>query len=231
MFVIIIASPLNALLQYLLVWSPLSIGVIGAPVATAVTYWCLPLLTMLYIRFVAGGSAWGGWEWREALDTPQLWEFLKLGLPSVAMTCSEWWAFEVIALAAGWLGDKELAAQTVVLNTCSLTYVIPLGISIGASTRIGNALGAFCIRTAKAAAAACIILASILAVVNCSALVAVRHSWGWLWSDDAEVVQMVASVLPLAAIFQVSDALGAASNGILRGCGRPDLGAYINLIG
>ena len=64
-------------------------------------------------------------------------EFLKLGIPGVAMLCSEWWAFEVIALAAGILGENELAAQTVVLNTCALTYMIPLGVSIATTTRIG----------------------------------------------------------------------------------------------
>ncbi|TPX64592.1 hypothetical protein SpCBS45565_g05753 [Spizellomyces sp. 'palustris'] len=229
--VIMIASPLNAFLQYLLVWSSMGFGVIGAPIATSITYWCLPVLTGLYIKFVAGGESWGGWEWKEALDLPQIWEFLKLGLPCVAMTCSEWWAFEIVALAAGWIGDKELAAQTIVLNTCSLTYVIPLGISIAASTRIGNALGAYCPQTARAAAVACILLALCVATVNSSALISVRYAWGWLWSADEEVVGLVATVLPLAAIFQFSDAIGAGVGGILRGCGRPDLGAYINLAG
>ncbi|KAJ3015772.1 hypothetical protein HKX48_004395 [Thoreauomyces humboldtii] len=231
MQVIAIASCLNAFLQWLLVWSPIGLGVIGAPIATSITYWFLPILTGLYIKFIGGGSAWGGWDWSEALDMRLIWEFIKLGVPSVLMMCSEWWAFEIAALAAGWLGEDELAAQTIVLNTCSLTYVIPLGISIAASTRIGNALGAFATRTARAAAASSVILAAGIAAINCSLLLIVKGQWGHLWTSDPHVVDLVSGILPLAAMFQLSDAVGAAAGGILRGSGRPDLGAYVNIGG
>ena len=33
-------------------------------------------------------------------------EYLKLGIPQTIMLCTEWWAFEVIALATGYLGVK-----------------------------------------------------------------------------------------------------------------------------
>ncbi|TPX55066.1 hypothetical protein PhCBS80983_g05634 [Powellomyces hirtus] len=231
MVVVSFAAVLNIFLQWLLVWSPLSLGVIGAPIATTIVNCTLPLLTAVYIKYVAGGSCWGGWDWKEALDMRQIWGFLKLGVPCVAMTCSEWWAFEVVALAAGWLGEAELAAQTIALTTCSLAYVIPLGLSIAASTRIGNALGAYATQTARAAALASVLVAACLAVVNCSLLLIVRNRWGWLWTADPAVVKLVAAILPFAALFQLSDAVGAAAAGILRGCGRPDLGAYINLGG
>jgi MATE family multidrug resistance protein len=50
------------------------------------------------------------------------------------------WAFEIVALAAGIVGHKELAAQTIVLNTCSLFYMMPLGLSIATSTRFRHIL-------------------------------------------------------------------------------------------
>ncbi|KAI8816045.1 mate-domain-containing protein [Fimicolochytrium jonesii] len=227
----LIASLINMVLQYTLVWSRFSLGVMGAPIATSITYWTLPFLTGCYIKYIDGGAAWGGLSARDAFSIPHLRQFLALGLPSVIMTCSEWWAFEIVALAAGWLGNNELAAQTIALNTCSMTYVLPMGLSIAASTRIGNALGAVAPRTAKAGAMACVVLSVMLATVNFTAIFAVRNQWGWVWSSDPEVVKLVASILPLAAVFQVSDALGAASGGILRGCGRPEIGAYINLAG
>lgn len=62
---------------------------------------------------------------------------MALGVPGVVMVCAEWWAFEILALAAGLLGETKLAAQAVILNTCSLTYSIPLGVCIATSTRIG----------------------------------------------------------------------------------------------
>lgn len=55
-------------------------------------------------------------------------EFLKIGVPSTAMQCFEWWAFEVIAVFAGVLGVTELSAQVVIVNIMGLVYMFPLGI-------------------------------------------------------------------------------------------------------
>jgi multidrug resistance protein, MATE family len=138
--VLLIASPINVFLQWLLVWSSYSLGFIGAPIATSITNILVPLMTILYIAKIEGSECWGGWDWKEALHMRQIWTFLCLGFPGVIMLCSEWWAFEVVALAAGILGDNELAAQTIVLNTCSLFFMNPLGFSIATSTRIGYLL-------------------------------------------------------------------------------------------
>ncbi|RKO84704.1 mate-domain-containing protein, partial [Blyttiomyces helicus] len=232
MFVIMFALPINIFLQWLLVWSPLAIGVIGSPIAVSITFTCLPVFTMLYIKISGqGADAWGGWDWEEALDMRQILIFLKLGFPGVAMTCSEWWAFEVVALAAGLLGPAVLAAQTILLNTCALTYMLPLGISVSASTRIGNSLGAYLPNLARTSSIASIVIGLAVATFNSTILIAVRNLWGWLWTQDKEVVDLVSILLPLAALFQISDAIGAVAGGVLRGCGRQDIGAYINLTG
>ncbi|KAJ3217419.1 hypothetical protein HDU67_008002 [Dinochytrium kinnereticum] len=229
MMVVIIVSPVNLVLQYLLVWSPWAIGVIGAPLAIAASYWVLCIFMIAYVKYVAGGDAWGGFEAKEAFDLRKIWGFIKLGTPGIAMTASEWWAFEVVALASGLLGESYLAAQTIVLNTCSLTYMIPLGFGIAATTRIGNSLGAGCPNRARTSAYAALGLGLLLALFNSTLLLIIKDQWGYLWTTDPSVVKIVAEVLPLASVFQLSDAVGAVSGGILRGIGRQDLGAYLNI--
>ena len=95
MCVIAIVAPVNIFLQWFLVWSSYAIGIIGAPIATSVSNILIFLLTILYICFVEGNEKWGGWEWKEALNVRQIWIYMKLGVPGVAMVCSEWWAFEL----------------------------------------------------------------------------------------------------------------------------------------
>ncbi|KAJ2442257.1 ethionine resistance protein, partial [Coemansia sp. RSA 2440] len=51
---------------------------------------------------------------------------------------SHWTAWELLAIAASYLGNVQLAAQIIVINTCSLTYQIPAGLSIAVSNRAGN---------------------------------------------------------------------------------------------
>ncbi|KAJ3206299.1 hypothetical protein HDU67_008278 [Dinochytrium kinnereticum] len=229
MVIIIVVSPINILLQYVLVWSSWNIGVMGAPIAISISYCILALLMILYVLFIKGGECWGGFESSEMFSSQKLWMFLSLGTPGIAMMASEWWAFEIIALGSGLLGESYLAAQTIVLNTCGLTYMIPLGFAIAATTRIGNALGAECPNRAKMSAFGALGIGQCLAMVNSIILLAVKDQWGLLWTEDMAVVKIVAEVLPLAAVFQLSDATGAISGGILRGIGRQDIGAYLNI--
>lgn len=124
-YVLLIASPINMLTNYIFVWwTPISLGFVGAPLATALSYWLMLGLLLLYIKYVAGGEAWGGWS-RQCLTG---WStFLKLAVPGVLMVCTEWWAFELVALAASYLGTVSLAAQSIILTTSAATYCVPFG--------------------------------------------------------------------------------------------------------
>ncbi|KAI8895698.1 mate-domain-containing protein [Globomyces pollinis-pini] len=241
LYIMLVASPVNMFLQWLLVWSKYSIGIIGAPIATSITNCLIFGLTILYIKFIEGYECWGGFAWKESMDWKQIYSFVKLGVPGILMTCSEWWAFEIVALAAGLLGDDILAAQTVVLNTGSLFFCVPLGLSIATATRIGNSLGANQPVASKTVAATSYILASTLATSNLIVLVIVKDVWGYLYTSDEHVVRLVANVLPIAALFQLTDGLCgmlvyflkciAVAGGILRGCGQQKLGGIINVVG
>lgn len=148
------------------------------------------------------------------------------------MLCAEWWAFEVVALAAGWIGEKELAAQSIILTTSATAYMLPLGVSIAASTKIGNALGSGCPNRAKAGSRASLILALIVSSFNSIFFIAVKDVWGYLWVKDDEIlVHIIATVLPLAALFQLNDGINGIGGGILRGCGHQKWGAVFNLSG
>lgn len=59
------------------------------------------------------------------------WAYLKIGIPSSAMVCMEWWSFEVLILLAGLLPDPELSVSVVGIcfNLASLIYMISFGLS------------------------------------------------------------------------------------------------------
>lgn len=58
-YVLLIAAPLNAFMNWLFVWH-FKWGFIGAPIAVAVTDNLLPLLLLLYVRFIDGRQCWNG---------------------------------------------------------------------------------------------------------------------------------------------------------------------------
>ncbi|KAG0091078.1 hypothetical protein BGZ93_008995 [Podila epicladia] len=228
-YVLLICSPINVVLNYALVWNKyIGLGYIGAPIATSISYWNMLILLLLYIRFVDGYAGWGGWT-RDALTG---WPaFLKLALPGVLMVCTEWWAFEVMSLAASYLGTVALAAQSIVVQTSGLLYTIPFGISIAASNRVGNLIGMGDHRSAKVSSHVSILLAILFGMGNSTLLILCKDHWGKLFSEDTDVIGTVAMVLPLVALYQISDGIAGVGGGVLRGVGLQHLGAYLNLIG
>lgn len=225
-YVLMIVSPLNLALNYALVY-PLNMGFIGAPLATSFSYWLMLVLLICYIKFVDGKEAWGGWS-RECLTG--WWPFLKLSIPSLLMITAEWWAFELSSLAASYLSTNDLAAQSIVLTTASATYTIPFGISVAASNRIGNALGEGSAIKARRAAVVANMFAIFFGSMNSTFMMATRSKFGYLFTSDDQVVELVSHIMPLCAVFQIADGISGICGGVIRGIGRQSFAAYINII-
>lgn len=75
-----------------------------------------------------------------------------LALPGMVMVMAEWLAFEILTLATSQFGTSYLAAQSILITLTSTTFNIPFPVSIAASTRIANLIGARLINAAKTSA-------------------------------------------------------------------------------
>jgi MATE family multidrug resistance protein len=155
---------------------------------------------------------WTGWS-RQAFK--ELWPYLKLALPGTAQICLEWWGFEVLMLLTGRLGATVSAAQTVIINTLTLIFMIPLAIGVAVTTRAGQALGAGDEALAKLTSKLSLIMIACVQSFIGIALVVFRHQWGYIFSSSPAVVAEVAAVLPLCGSYAVLDALIGVSSGIL----------------
>ncbi|KAJ6571996.1 mate-domain-containing protein [Mycena capillaripes] len=226
--IICIVAPINALLNYILVWGPepVRLGFIGAPIATACAFNLVCLMNIFYGVFIAPRTAWQPISRRSFTSLGVL---LHLGLSGVGQTASEWWAWELVALAASLLGPVSLATQSILLSSASTTYQAPFALGVATSVRIGNLLGEFNSTRAKVAANTSILMALALSLVFSAMFTGFRNSWAYLFNDDPVVVELVASILPLVALFQVFDGTSAVAGGILRAKGKQMTGALLNL--
>jgi len=153
---------------------------------------------------------------------------VQLGLAGVGQIASEWWSWELIGLAASLLGPVALATQSVLLVSSSTTFQAPFALGVAVSVRIGNLLGEHKAKRASVSANTSIVLAVIISLFWSLLFLVFRNSWARLFNDDPEVVSLVASILPLVALFQVFDGVGAVTNGVLRARGRQFTGALLN---
>jgi MATE family multidrug resistance protein len=158
-------------------------------------------------------------------------EILRLGTPLAAMLALEYWAFATSTLWAGRLGAIELAAHAIALNLASIAYMAGLGASLAATTRVGNLIGAR--QLAAAERAAWVSFALGAGAMLLFAAIFVSGRWvipGW-YTPDPVVIALAASLMPIAALFQLFDGLQVVGGGILRGMGRTRPAAAFNLIG
>ncbi|KAG2159453.1 MATE efflux family protein [Suillus bovinus] len=226
--IIMSVAPLNVLMNYLLVWGPepIRLGFIGAPIATSISYNLVSIASVIYGVFFVEKTAWYPISRRSLTSLGLL---VQLGLGGVGQVASEWWSWELIGLAASLLGPTALATQSVLLSTCSSTFQAAFSLGIATSVRIGNLLGEKNARRAGVSANAAILLSAVAAGFFTTVLMAFRKSWGYLFNNDPEVVALVATILPVAALFQMPDFACAITSGILRARGKQFTGALLNL--
>lgn len=146
--VLIIVAPINIFINWLLVWK-LGWGFVGAPIAVAITENLLPIFLFLYVKFIDGSQCWGGFSKRAFSNW---WVMIKLALPGMIMVEAEWLAFEIMTLMSARFGAEYLAAQSVLATLTTISYQIPFPMSIAASTRIANLVGAGLVDAAKTTA-------------------------------------------------------------------------------
>ncbi|XP_024374051.1 protein DETOXIFICATION 16 isoform X2 [Physcomitrium patens] len=219
---------LHASILYIFIYT-LGLGFRGAAIATSLSIWVNAILLILYVKL--SGACEKTWKTfsREAFN--HLHEFLRLAIPSCVMICLEYWCFEILVMAAGLLPNPqlELSSLSVCLSTITLNYMIPFGLSAAASTRVSNELGARDAEAAKQAVRVVIGMSAFQATIVASFFLALRFNWGWLFSNEFEVVHYVGTIMPLLACVILFDGIQGVLSGVVRGCGIQGLGAMINL--
>ncbi|CAE6534146.1 unnamed protein product [Rhizoctonia solani] len=226
--IMIVIAPINALLCWLLVWGPrpLNVGFIGAPIASSISFNLMAVILLVYARWFIPNTAFHPINRQSFLEIGKL---FRLGLSGVGQIASEWWSWEFVALAASQLGPTSLAAQSVLLTSSATAFQTPYSLGIATTVRVGNLLGSGHAQMARLAAETAIGMSLVAAMILGTIFMTFRTNWGYLFSDEENVVSLAASVLPVVALFQIVDGATAVSNGVLRARGMLGLGAIINI--
>ncbi|NXH85716.1 S47A2 protein, partial [Edolisoma coerulescens] len=132
--------------------------------------------------------------------------FIWLAVPGMVMMCIEWWTFEIGSFLAGLISVVELGAQSVIYELASVAYMVPLGISVAASVRVGNALGAGDVVQAKTSCITALLCTGVFAVVVAALLGSLRDVVGYIFTNDMEIVSLVSKVMLIFGPFHLLDA-------------------------
>ncbi|KAG0517695.1 hypothetical protein BDA96_09G111400 [Sorghum bicolor] len=226
------SSGATALCHLLVCWALVyraGMGSKGAALSNAVSYAINLVILALYVRLSdACKETWNGFSWEAFKD---LWRFTELAWPSAIMICLEWWSFEVLVLLSGLLPNPQLETSvlSICLNTGALLYMIPLGLTYSISTRVSNELGAGQPQAAKMATKVVMYMALSEGLVISLTMTLLRNIWGYMYSNEKEIVTYIAKMLPILGISFFIDGLHSSLSGVLTGCGKQKIGAAVNL--
>jgi multidrug resistance protein, MATE family len=230
-FTIIIANLLNAALDWVLIFGHLGFpasGVAGSAWATAVSRWVMALLML--------GAGWSGLRKYLLPLQPRIFDLvpirrmLLLGAPIGVQFQIEYGAFALIGLLMGWLGTEQLASHQVALNLSSLTFMVPVGVGAAAAVLVGNAIGRHDPESARRYAGAALACGLAFMILSAITFIAIPAQLAAVYSTEARVLALAASLIPIAGIFQIFDGLQVVAGGILRGAGDTRMPMLINVL-
>ncbi len=215
------ANVLNAVLCYGLVFGKFGLpnmGMMGAAWATLVARVLMAGLMAAYVLRARRLR-----PYREAAahqlrpDAAGLRRLLNLGAPIGVQMTFEMGAFSFSAIMIGWLGTTQLAAHQIAINVASVTYMAASGIGAAATIRVGKYYGAHDAAGARKAGMMAYLLTLVFMSLTGIVLVLMRHRLPFYYNHDPAVVAQAATLLLIAAAFQISDGLQVVGLGALRG--------------
>ncbi|XP_038563369.1 multidrug and toxin extrusion protein 1-like isoform X1 [Micropterus salmoides] len=222
------ANVLNAIINYIFL-SLLDLGVAGSAAANAISQYSLAVF--LFVHICVRGlhkPTWDGWT----QDCLQEWgPFLHLAFPSMLMYCLEWWLYEIAGFLAGIISEVELGAHSIVYEVAAIAFMFPMGLSVTASVRVGNALGAGNTEQAKLSSKVALICAFTFSCFIGACLGVSKDVIGYIFTTEKDIIQRVADVMKMYSFIHVADALAGVLGGIVRGAGKQMIGAVCSLVG
>jgi len=219
----VITAILNAFVNYALIfgnWGAPELGIKGAAIASL-------MLTTANVLVIFGYAMWKTPQYKLlqnvfAPDAEVMGRVFRLGWPIGLTALAEGGMFSAAAVMMGWLGAIPLAAHGIAVQITSLTFMIHIGFSQAATVRAGHALGRRDEVNLRRGGIVAIGMSAVFAVATMIAFIVVPGPMVGLFVDPASdardaVLTIGISLMIMAGVFQVVDALQVMALGLLRG--------------
>ncbi|MEZ5778110.1 MAG: MATE family efflux transporter [Paracoccaceae bacterium] len=225
LWVTLVGVGLNAALNWALIfgnWGAPELGVRGAAIASLVTQMMTFLCLALYAARVPELRRFSLFQrlWRP--DWPAFRQVFRLGMPVGLTGLAEGGLFQAAALMMGWIGTLSLAAHGIAMQITALTFMVHVGLSSAATVRVGRASGGGDARSLTDGAKVAIGLSlGVVGLTVALFLSAPAFLVGLFLDagnpDSTAIIALGTSLLAMAALFQLFDAMQVMALGLLRG--------------
>jgi MATE family multidrug resistance protein len=220
MIISIIGLLINIPANYIFIYGEFgmpALGGAGCGIATAIVYWVM-FFTMLIYCYVSKNLK------HAPLFTKFYWpqwsaikNILSIGVPIALSLLFEVSLFAAVAIILAPFGADVVASHQIAINFSGLVFMVPLSLAMAVTIQVGFAVGDGDHQKAKEICSYSVILGLIIAVVTAVLSLAFRTEIASIYTHELPVIELAASLMFLAALFQFSDAIQVISAGALRG--------------
>lgn len=225
LWITLAAIPLNAVLAYALIngaFGAPRLDILGAGIATTLVNVAMLIAAVVVAvtqRPYRKYAILGRW-WR--FDGALMRRLLVIGLPISAAFALEIGLFSAAALLAGWIGTTALAAHQIALQAVGAIFMIPFGISMAATVRVGHAVGRGEHAAAARAGWTALVIAGAIALVLTVLIALFRDVIPGVFLGARSPANMASfdlgsALMLIAATFVLADAIQTVALGTLRG--------------
>lgn len=216
---------LNIGANYVLMFGKLglpALGLVGTGWASTIVFWFLLLALAFYVRHERTLRTYRIFSTLGRPDLHYFRELFRIGWPIGVSLGIESGLFMLTALMIGLFGTTALAAHQVALQCAAFTFMVPLGIGMAASVRVGHAAGRMDPDGARLAGSVGISLSAVFMACAAVAFWTLPRTIIGLFLDlgdeaNRQVVRLAVALLSVAAVFQVFDGIQVSTAGALRG--------------
>ncbi len=211
---------LNVGLNWVMIYGNLgcpTLGFVGAAWATLISRTAILLAMIGWLVRAKDLQEWVPYRWFRKPDFGDLRRLLSVGLPaSIQMIC-EVSAFSLAGLIMGRFGPDAMAAHQIAITLAATAFMIPLGLSMALTVRIGEAYGAGEMMRLRPIAISGWLLSGGVSLVAAAGFLILGKFLASLFIDAPTVVALAASMLVIVGVFQLVDSLQVVSAAMLRG--------------
>ena len=193
------------------------LGAAGLGYATAIVLWLQVLGLAMYLARAPRFANLRLFAYFEMPRWAPIRDLLRVGLPMGVSVFMEGSLFVATLLVIGSMGAVPVAAHQIAINIASFCFMVPLGLAMATTVRVGHAAGAGDPSAVRWSAGAGYAIALIAQTGSALLMLFGGAAIAHLYTSDAAIASLATTLLLYAAAFQYPDGIQALSAGALRG--------------
>ena len=233
MFVALIGTLVNIPANYVLMFGKLGfpqLGAVGTGYASAIVFTVMSIGMFLFTFNYKAYNRFGIFSRFRLPEKKYLGELLRVGVPIGISSSMEVTMFAAVSLLVSTISTLAIAGHQIAINFAAMMFMIPFGLSVAISARVGNSIGKKRPDEARFRGYVGVVVSCIIMACTAALMFLFPRTIASIYTDDTDVIEMAVQLIFMAAIFQLSDGLQVSGFGALRGLKDTKIPMYVNLV-